>query len=504
MEMKSEKQIFKYIVCDWVAAVLSWTALFLFRKYALDPVPDTRPPWAELLFSDPNYWIGIVLVPMGWLILYTIQGAYRSVLRKARLKELVDTAVVTLMGVVIIFFLLLIDDNISTYRSHYLSFFFLLVVHFVITYTLRLLITSQTVRRVHNRQIGFPTLLIGSGCKAYHTYLDVENQETYSGNLFVGYVETTGQQDCETTRQRVNEATGHPAAAEFSTLNSQFSTLSQVMPCLGKTEDLRNLIEEYKVEEVIVALEEEQKHLTGDILRALNCSGDLIIKLTPNLRDFITGSIKQSSIFHSPFIVINNRLMEEWQYSLKRIADVIISIFAMLLLSPVYLVTAIIVKATSPGPVFYAQERIGLHGKPFRMHKFRSMYVDAEAMGPALSKDDDPRITPFGRFMRKVRLDEIPQFWNVLRGTMSIVGPRPERQFYIDQIVKRAPEYLLLQRIKPGITSWGQVKYGYASTVDEMVERLRYDLLYLDNMSIITDLKIMVYTAKIILQGRGK
>jgi exopolysaccharide biosynthesis polyprenyl glycosylphosphotransferase len=276
------------------------------------------------------------------------------------------------------------------------------------------------------------------------------------------------------------------------------------MPCLGKTEDLRHLIEEYKVEEVIVALEEEQKHLTGDILRALNCSGDLIIKLTPNLRDFITGSIKQSSIFHSPFIVINNRLMEEWQYSLKRIADVIISIFAMLLLSPVYLVTAIIVKATSPGPVFYAQERIGLHGKPFRMHKFRSMYVDAEAMGPALSKDDDPRITPFGRFMRKVRLDEIPQFWNVLRGTMSIVGPRPERQFYIDQIVKRAPEYLLLQRIKPGITSWGQVKYGYASTVDEMVERLRYDLLYLDNMSIITDLKIMVYTAKIILQGRGK
>ena len=138
------------------------------------------------------------------------------------------------------------------------------------------------------------------------------------------------------------------------------------------------------------------------------------------------------------------------------------------------------------------------------MHKFRSMYIDAEDAGPALSKDDDPRITPFGRFMRKVRLDEIPQFYNVLKGTMSIVGPRPERQFYIDQIVKRAPEYLLLQRVKPGITSWGQVKYGYASNVDEMVERLRYDLLYIDNMSLIMDMKIMVYTAKIIIQGRGK
>ena len=216
------------------------------------------------------------------------------------------------------------------------------------------------------------------------------------------------------------------------------------------------------------------------------------------------GSIHQESIFHSPLIIINTRLMPEWEYSLKRLFDVVLSLVAMLLLSPVYLITAIIVKCTSPGPVFYAQERIGYHGRPFKMHKFRSMYVDAEQAGPALSKDNDPRITPFGRFMRKVRLDEIPQFYNVFKGTMSLVGPRPERQYYIDQIVKRAPEYKLLQRVKPGITSWGQVRYGYASTVDEMVERLRYDLLYLDNMSLLTDLKILAYTVIIILQGRGK
>jgi lipopolysaccharide/colanic/teichoic acid biosynthesis glycosyltransferase len=196
--------------------------------------------------------------------------------------------------------------------------------------------------------------------------------------------------------------------------------------------------------------------------------------------------------------------MEEWQYSVKRMFDIILSLLALILLSPVFLFTAIMVKCTSPGPVFYAQERIGYRGKPFKMHKFRSMYTDAEACGPALSRDDDPRITPFGRFMRKVRLDEIPQFYNVLKGTMSIVGYRPERQFYIDQIVKRCPEYLLLQRIKPGITSWGQVKYGYASTVDEMCERLKYDLLYMENMSITTDLKILIYTVGIILQGRGK
>ena len=474
-----KKQTLKYILCDTLAALLSWTALFAFRKLVLDPTPQQFSifNFQFSIFDDANYYLGLVVIPAGWLALYTILGTYRNVLRKARLKELLDTLLATLLGSVVIFFLLLLDDSVSSYRQHYLAFLFLLAVHFTVTYLLRLIITSQTVRRVHSRRIGFPTLLIGSGNKALHTYLDIENQETYSGNQFVGHIQID---------------------------NSDNSQLNNVMPCLGTTDDLRRLIEEHNIQEVIIALEDDQQHLINLILQHLNSAADLIIKITPDARDLIVGSVKQESIFHSPFLVINNRLMSEWQYSVKRIADVVLALIAMVVLSPVYLITAIIVKCTSPGPVFYAQERIGLHGRPFRMHKFRSMYVDAESAGPALSTDDDPRITPFGRFMRKVRLDEIPQFYNVLRGTMSIVGPRPERQFYIDQIVKRAPEYLLLQRIKPGITSWGQVKYGYASSVDQMVERLRYDLLYLDNMSITTDLKIMVYTGKIILQGRGK
>lgn len=472
-----KKQTLKYILCDLIAAILSWGALFTFRKLVLESSQVSTQSSIHAITSDPNFWLGLCIVPLGWLALYTIQGTYRNVLRKARLKELLDTALATLIGSVVLFFLLLIDDNVGPSRNHYLSLLFLLAIHFILTYVLRLLITSQTVHRVHTRQIGFPTLLIGSGSKAYHTYLDIENQETYSGNQFIGYIEVE---------------------------NSLHSPLSAVMPCLGTLDNLRALVEEHHIEEVIIAVEDSEKDRINDILLHLNYCADLIIKLTPDARDLIIGSVKQDSIFHSPFIVINNRLMAEWQYSVKRLADIFLSLLAMIVLSPVYLITALIVRFTSPGPVFYAQERIGYHGRPFRMHKFRSMYIDAEQSGPALSKDDDPRITPFGRFMRKVRLDEIPQFYNVLKGTMSIVGPRPERQFYIDQIVKRAPEYLLLQRVKPGITSWGQVKYGYASNVDEMVERLRYDLLYLDNMSLTTDLKIMVYTGKIILQGRGK
>ena len=469
-----KRQTTKYILCDTLSAIAAWTALFFFRKLVLEECGFES---LGQVFHDTNYWLGIIVVPAGWLALYTLQGTYRNVLRRARLKELIETLIATVIGVLVIFFALLIDDQMPTYRDYYASFLFLLAVHFLLTYLPRVVITSQTVRRVHNRQIGFPTLMIGAGPKALQTYLDLENQETYSGNLFVGYI-TVG--DIETV------------------------SIDNIMPPLGTVADLRHLVEERHIEEAIIAVEDNEPAKISEILRALDTCGDIIIKITPDARDLIVGSIKQESIFHSPLIIINNRLMEEWQYSLKRIFDVVLSLLAMVLLSPVYLVTAIIVKCTTPGPVFYAQERIGYHGKPFKMHKFRSMYVDAEVSGPALSKDDDPRITPFGRFMRKVRLDEIPQFYNVLKGTMSIVGPRPERQYYIDQIVKRAPEYLLLQRVKPGITSWGQVKYGYASTVDEMVERLRYDLLYLDNMSLTTDLKILLYTVIIIPQGRGK
>ena len=478
----------RYIILDAVSAMTAWALLFVFRKVGLE---ELRPPELQVVFADDNFWRGIVIVPLGWLALYTIQGTYKNVLRKSRLKEFQQTLVASLIGVVVLFFALMLDDQVETYRGYYLSFLFLFVVHFGLTYLCRVIQTSNTVRKVHLRQIGFPTLLIGSHNKAYQTYLDLENQETYSGNIFVGYV-TVNPGDSNSDRPTESD----PASSE--------SRLTAVIPCLGSVSSIKQLIEQHHIEEVIIAVEDNEQQQIQQILRTLDGCGDVIIKITPDARDIILGMVRVDSIFHSPLITINTRLMEEWQYSVKRLCDIVLSLLALVILSPVFLITAIIVKCTSPGPIFYTQERIGYQGRPFKMHKFRTMYTDAEACGPALSRDDDPRITPFGRFMRKVRLDEIPQFYNVLKGTMSIVGYRPERQFYIDQIIRRCPEYLLLQRIKPGITSWGQVKYGYASSVDEMCERLKYDLLYLENMSITTDIKILIYTVGIIFQGRGK
>ena len=220
--------------------------------------------------------------------------------------------------------------------------------------------------------------------------------------------------------------------------------------------------------------------------------------------DILAGTVKMTSIFGSPLIIINPSLMPVWQQSMKRILDILVSLFFLMLLSPAYVLTAIIIKVSSRGPIFFIQERIGLHGNPFTIYKFRSMFVGAEKGTPMLSSDNDNRITPFGKFMRGIRLDEIPQFYNVLIGDMSLVGPRPERQFFIDQILQRAPHYRHLHKVRPGITSWGQVKYGYAENVEEMIHRLKYDIIYIENMSLSLDFKILFYTIKTVLQRSGK
>ena len=270
---------------------------------------------------------------------------------------------------------------------------------------------------------------------------------------------------------------------------------------LGCKSDLEKIIKDQNIKEIILAPEQETDETVLAYIRALYRFG-LPIKMSVS-SFLLTKSVRMSTIYASPMIDINKDNMPEGQKNIKNTFDRLAAALFLVLFSPLYLYLAWRVKRDSPGGIFYRQERLGLHGKPFTIYKFRTMRQDAEASGPALSSENDPRITPFGHVMRKYRFDELPQFWNVLKGDMSLVGPRPERSFYAEQIMEKAPFYCQVYTVKPGITSWGMVKYGYAKTVDQMTERLKYDIIYLDNRSLFIDIKILIYTVRTIVTGKG-
>lgn len=257
-------------------------------------------------------------------------------------------------------------------------------------------------------------------------------------------------------------------------------------------------------DEVILDLKSKNKEEEMYMLISRLYPANVEISVVPSLYDMLTGAAVIADVADQPLIPITEHKMNDAGLCIKRAFDVVVSLMALILLSPIYILVAIAVWSTSSGPIFYLQERIGLHGIPFSIIKFRTMRMHAEKDMPLLSLHNDPRVTRVGKFLRKYRLDELPQFWNILRGEMSIVGPRPERRYFINQIEEQAPYYCMIYKIRPGLTSWGPIKVGYTDTLDKMIRRLNYDIVYVENMSLGLDLKIMFYTLGVIFKGKGR
>lgn len=428
----------------------SWILFFFYRKLTIDGLAFQE---GLSSFQDKNLYLGILANGFLWILVSFITGRYSKVFVEGRLAKLVNLLAATLLSSLVLYFILFIDDGISAPRDYY---------HILLAYAclqLTLVSLSNGVFRallsIQYSQDKYHTIVCDIGGMQEEINSRKERGILYR-NATTEIFDTTEWED---TDHEANEVWRVFEPMDLKALNAE-----QINALVKNQVELRL----YHRSSENYPFRQSMDYALGRYYCA---------PLTPHLSG--------------------------WQKASKRAMDISLSLLGLLLGIPLFILCILGIKSTSKGPILYKQERIGLHKKPFRIYKFRSMIVNAEKDGPQLSSEKDHRITSWGHSMRKWRLDELPQLWNVLKGDMSLVGPRPERAFYVQQIQEKEALHARIYITKPGLTSLGMVKFGYARNLEEIMERMRYDMIYLDNQSIFFDLQILLFTIRTVILGKG-